>query len=155
MLSNTSISMNYHHITLTSSVLVFNLFFNRDGSRHKEVVNYRINKVGRGRNSNCNTTTCTMNDEMAYVSTPMDDESSFTNDFYHSNHSTYSNPNNQHHRHYSSSGPNLRLRQSNTNTGNTRRQSNTVVTSSSTKKRHNEYDIDEQPQSSSGSSTFR
>ena len=133
--------MNYHHITLTSYVLVFNLFFNRDGSRHKEVVNYRINKVGRGRNSNCNTTTCTMNDEMAYVSTPMDDESSFTNE-YHSNHFTYSNPNNQHHRHCSSS-----LRQSNTGII-TCGHSNTISTST---KKQNEYHIDEQPPQSSSS----
>ena len=150
--------MNYHHITLTSFVLVFNLFFNRDGSRHKEVVNYRINNVRRGRNSNCNTTISTMNDEMAYVSSPTDDESSsFTNN-YHSNHFTScSNPNNRHHRHCSSSGSNLRLRQSNTNTGNTRGHSNTdgTTSSTSTKKRHtNEYDIDEQPQSSSRSTTF-
>ena len=79
--------------------------------------------------------------------------SSFTNE-YKSNHLTCLHDRNLHHRHYSSS-PNSRFRQSNTNTGNIRQQSNTVVTSSSTKKRHNEYDIDEQPQSSSGSSTFR
>ena len=122
--------MHYRSITLTSFILVFYLFFNRNNSQ-KEVVNYRINRFGR-RKSRCNTT-MTMNDETAHLSsTLIDDGSCSSNDQYHSNHHCLiPNPDYQH----QSSSQNLRSRQND-------------MLSTTTKGNSSEY-VDERMQGSS------
>ena len=95
-------SIHYCDCISLIPTIVFNLFFNRNNSNEctshnkvKYILTSNFNddiNVGQGNSRYTTTASSTMNNETAFLCTPMNDEVS-SNDYYRANHTTSFNPN--------------------------------------------------------------